>query len=144
MGRRSEAPGVEESEREALLKRVKRQGATIGASTPETITVDGEELDLAEFVIETRRVEGVPPDAEETLAAVKRTLREERVRRLERLESDDLDRETAETLADEIVGIDRALNALMNLRGPRYGEAAGSETIRDYERWLGFLEDVTG
>jgi len=134
---------MDEAVRERLLARVNRQSATIGASLPETVTVDGEDLPLAEFVIETRTVPGVPPEHRELLADAKKTLRDERAQRLERLESAPLAREDAETLADEIVGIDRALNALENIRQPDYGDTARTAAIDDHKRWSAFLDQLS-
>ncbi len=133
---------MDDAARERLLRRVNRQGATVGASLPETVTVDGETLPLAEFVLETRKVPGVPPESRELLASAKKTLRNERARRLEHLESDQIDRETAETLADEIIGIDRALNSLENIRQPDYGESSRTAAIDDHKRWMGFLDTL--
>jgi hypothetical protein len=134
---------MDDAEREKLLQRVERQGATIGASLPETVTVGDEELPLAEFVIETRKVPGVPPESRPLLADAKKTLRTERTQRRERLESAPLDRETAETLAEEIVGIDRALNALENIRQPDYGETAQTASVEDHKRWATFLDRLS-
>ena len=134
---------MDDAAREKLLARVSRQGATIGASLPETVTIDDEELQLAEFVIETRKVPGVPPEHRELLADAKQTLRSERADRLERLESAPLDREEAETLADEIAGIDRALHALENIRKPDYGETARTAAIEDHRRWSSFLDQLS-
>ena len=134
---------MDDAERAELLERVNRKGATIGASLPETVTVDDEELPLAEFVIETRKVPGVPPEHRDLLDDAKRTLRTERAQRLERLEEAPLDVETAETLADEIVGIDRALNALENIRQPDYGDTAKTAAIDDHKRWATFLDQLS-
>ena len=131
---------MDDAAREKLLDRVNRQSATIGASLPETVTVGDEELPLAEFVIETRKVPGVPPEHRDVLANAKQTLRSERASRLDRLESEPLDREEAETLADEIVGLDRALNALENIRQPNYGDTARTAAIEDHRRWATFLD----
>jgi len=133
---------MDDDERETLLRRVNRQGATVGASMPETIAVGDEELPLREFVIETRKIDRLPPDTEETLTAAKRALREERARRVERLESAPLDRDAAEELAGEITGIDRALNALGNVRKPTYSESERNASIDDHKRWLGFLKTI--
>jgi len=129
--------------REKLLRRVNRQGATVGASLPETVTVGDEELPLAEFVIETRTVPGVPPESRDLLRDAMETLRDERARRLEQLESEPLEQATAETLADEIVGIDRALHALENIRQPDYGETAQTADIDDHKRWSAFLDQLS-
>ncbi len=134
---------MDDAAREKLLRRVSRQGATVGASLPETVSIGDEELPLAEFVIETRKIPGVPPEHRDLLVAAKKTLRSERARRLDRLESDPLDLAAAETLADEIVGIDRALNALENIRKPEYGETARTATVDNHKRWAKFLDTLS-
>ena len=134
---------MDDAERAELLERVNRKGATIGASLPETVTVGDEELPLAEFVIETRKVPGVPPEHRDLLDDAKRTLRAERAQRLERLEEAPLDVATGEQLADEIVGIDRALNALENIRQPDYGDTAKTAAIDDHKRWATFLDQLS-
>jgi hypothetical protein len=133
---------MDEHERQRLLDRVDSHSATVGATIPETVTIDGDELPLSEFLIETRAVDSVPPEAEETLDQAKRVLREERARRIERLETESLALETAEEIAEEAVGIRRALDALENIRRPAFGEASNHASIEDHKRWLGFLDTV--
>jgi hypothetical protein len=133
---------MDDDERAALLKRINRQGATVGASVPETITIGDEEIELAEFLIETRKLERIPPEIESTITTVKRTLRDERSHRADRLESAPIDRDTAETIADEIVGIDRALNALETIRHPDYGDLSRAQFIQDNKRWVDFLDQI--
>ena len=167
---------MDESLREELLERVNSRTATVGASVPDTVTIDGVELDLSEFIVETRAIETVPPAVDRKLASVKATLREERRRRLDRLEGaadadeagngggasdasdatetdgasdaatpdapDALDREAAERLADEIIGIDRALNALETIRHPDFADEHRTATLDGHERWLAFVDEV--
>ncbi|WP_253736867.1 DUF5788 family protein [Halohasta salina] len=133
---------MDDTTRDELLKRVNRQSATIGAKTPETITINGEPVDLQEFIIETRELPEIPPGTRELVSTAKRRLRNERTERVDRLKNDDLDAETAKELADEIVGLDRARNALDSLYRPDYGSEVRSAEIDDYKRWLGFLESV--
>jgi len=143
---------MDESEWEAILDRVASQSATVGASVPETVAIDGTPVDLSEFIVETRAIETVPPEVDRKLSSVKATLRTERERRMDRLrgeprDADDgsdpsLDRETAEALADEIVGIDRALNALETIRHPDFADEHRAATLEGHERWLSFVDAV--
>lgn len=133
---------MNEEQRRELLRRINRQSATVGASIPDTITVGDDEVDLSEFLIETRKVDRIPPEAAEKLAEAKRALRDERAHRVERLETGSLDLDTAEELADTVVGIDRALNALENIRRPDFGEESHSALIEDHKKWLDFLDTV--
>ena len=134
---------MDDETRVDLLERVNRQSATVGAKTPETITIGGETVDLQEFIIETRELPEIPPGTKELVSTAKQRLRNERTERVDRLKNDEsLDHETAKELADEIVGIDRARNALDSLYRPDYAKDVRTAEIDDYKRWLGFLESV--
>jgi len=135
---------VKEYERKQLLDRVDREGATVGTDIPERITVQGEEVELQEFVFEVKRRETVPPGERERVDRAKRNLRRERLRRKQRLEEEELSYEEGERLANSIIGIDRALNALENL-GPTDLEAeAEAQRRQETQRWLNFLDQALG
>ena len=137
-----EGETLDEQKRKELLRRVNRQGATVGARTPETVTVGDEEFHLREFLIETRKVKGVPPDARELVKKATTELSKRRKQLHDRLETEPLTRPEAERIAEEIIGLDRAVNALENLRRPTYGEQSTKSSIEDHKRWLNFLESV--
>ena len=133
---------MDEAERAKLLERINRPSATIGVEIPDTITVGDDKIPLDEFVIETRRVEGIPEAAKPMLKEAQRNLTAERERLVQRLKTEPLDREEAEEIAATIVGIDRAQNALKSLRRKRFGSEASAAKIDDYKRWLGFLDAI--
>ncbi len=135
---------MNEIERKRLLERVEREGATVGASIPETITVQDETVDLREFVFEVRRRDTVPDGERERVERAKKNLRRERLQRKQRLEDADLTLEEGERLAESIVGIDRALNGLEQLDVTDVeGEAERAEAA-DRKRWMSFLRQVLG
>ncbi|WP_394338336.1 DUF5788 family protein [Halorubrum trapanicum] len=131
-----------DAEREALLDRVNSQGATIGASVPDEVEIHGEAVDLSAFIVETRKVDTVPPALDRKVTAARDALRSERERRVERLEAEPIDPETAETLAEEVIGIDRALNALEGIRHPGFADEHHADTLAGHERWLAFVDQV--
>ena len=134
---------IDEATRAALVERVNRQSATVGAKTPATITINGTEIDLHDFLIETRNLPEVPPGTKEVVSTAKRTLKTERTERVDRLKTDEsLTEAAAENLFEEIIGLDRARNALDGVYRPDYGEEAHNMTIDDYKRWLGFVESI--
>jgi hypothetical protein len=135
---------VKEFERKQLLERVNREGATVGADIPESIVVQGEEVNLREFVFEIRRRETVPAGERDRVERAKKNLRRERLQRLQRIEDGEVSRAEGERLVESIVGIDRALNALETL-GPANleGEAAAQEAA-DRKRWMSFLRKALG
>ncbi|APW97109.1 hypothetical protein CHINAEXTREME_04700 [Halobiforma lacisalsi AJ5] len=133
---------MDESERQELLEDVNRQSATVGRSIPDTLTVGDEELPLEEFLIETRKVDGIPDDLKPLVRDTQRKLSQERERLVERLESEPLEREAAEEIADTIVGIDRALNALRSLRRDGFAAETKSASLDDHKRWVEFMQSV--
>ena len=135
---------MKEYERKRLLERIDREGATIGARIPERITVQGEPVDLREFVFEIKRLDAIPPGERERVERAKKNLRRERLERRQRVESGSLDADEGARLAESIVGIDRALNALESLEPTNLEEEANRRERADTERWLSFLRSVLG
>jgi hypothetical protein len=138
------AVSVKEYERKQLLERVEREGATVGADIPERIEVQGEPVDLREFVFEIQRRDTVPAGERERVERAKTNLRRERLERKQRIEDGDLAREEGERLVRAVIGIDRALNALENL-GPTDLEAEmEAQEQADRKRWMTFLQKALG
>ncbi|OIB56046.1 DUF5788 family protein [Natrialba sp. SSL1] len=135
---------MQEFERKQLLERVEREGATVGADIPETITVQGEEIDLRTFVFEIKRRETVPPGERDRVEQAKRNLRRERVERIERIEDGEIPRAEGEKLAQSIIGIDRALNALENLGPTDIEREQQAKQAADTKRWMSFLKQALG
>ena len=135
---------MKEYERKQLLEQVERDGATVGHEIPERIDVQGEPVDLREFVFETKRRDTVPQGERERVKRAKKNLRRERRERKEQIEAGDVSREEGERLAEAIIGIDRALNALESL-GPTTLEAEMEAREKaDKQRWMNFLEKALG
>ena len=135
---------MKEYERKQLLERVGREAATIGADIPDRIEVQGETLELQQFVFESKRRETVPADQRERVDRAKRNLRRERNERFHRLEDGEMGYEEGEALANSIIGIDRALDALEQLdSGDVEGEAA-RQAAADQKRWVNFLKQALG
>jgi hypothetical protein len=135
---------VKEFERKQLLERVEREAATVGADIPETIEVQGEAVDLQSFVFEIRRRETVPPGERERVERAKKNLRRERLQRKQRLEDADLTKAEGEALVQDIVGIDRALNALEQLGTVDLEAEAEQTAAADRKRWMQFLQKALG
>jgi len=143
MNEDTDAESIDADSRAALVERVNRQSATVGATTPETITINDTVIDLHEFLIETRNLPEIPPGTKDLVSTAKRRLKTERTERVERLKTEEsLSEAAAETLAEEIIGLDRARNALDGVYRPDYGEETHNMTIDDYKRWLGFVESI--
>ena len=131
-------------ERKQLLARVEREGATVGASIPEAIDVQGDQLALREFVFEARSRESVPASDRDRVERAKRNLRRERLQRKQRLEDADIPRAEGERLVESIVGIDRALNALSDLGTTDIEHEAHANEAADRKRWMSFLQQALG
>lgn len=131
-------------ERKQLLERVRREGATVGASIPESIDVQGESVDLQEFVFEIKRRDTIPTGERERVDQAKKNLRRERLQRLQRIESGDITRQEGDELVASIIGIDRALNALEQLGPTDLERESKIQETADRKRWMSFLKKVLG
>ena len=135
---------MKEYQRKQLLERLDREGSTVGLQIPERIDVQGEEVALREFVFEIKRRETVPPGELERVEAAKKNLRRERLARRQRIESGELSYEEGERLAESVLGIDRALNALESLQPTDLEAEANRQDAADTKRWMSFLKQVLG
>lgn len=131
-------------QRKGLLERVNREAATVGASIPETIDLDDEEIQLRSFVFEIKRRETVPTNEREQVETAKRNLRRERRKRLDRLETEKMSYAEGEQLAESIVGIDRALEALEQLEPVDLEAEEQRNEAADRKRWMSFLQQALG
>ncbi|WP_435069448.1 DUF5788 family protein [Haloplanus sp. C73] len=135
---------MKEFERKQLLERVNREGATVGADIPERITIQGEEVDLQQFVFEIKRRDTVPAGERERVERAKKNLRRERIERLERIEEGEVSYSEGEDVVDSIIGIDRALNALEQLGPADLEREAEAQEAADRKRWMNFLKKALG
>jgi hypothetical protein len=135
---------VKEFERKQLLERIDREGATVGVRIPERIEVLDEPVDLREFVFEVKRRDTVPPGERERVERAKKRLRRERLARRQTIEAGEVTYERGESLAESIIGIDRALNALGSLEQTDLEREASYRAAADRKRWLSFLKQVLG
>ncbi|CQH49209.1 uncharacterized protein HHUB_1498 [Halobacterium hubeiense] len=135
---------MREFERKQLLERVDREAATVGASIPDTLDVQGEEFELREFVFEVKKLDAVPAERREDVEDAKKSLRRERLQRRERLEEADISREEGEELVEAIIGIERALNALESLGTTNIEAEIEASERADRKRWFSFLKEALG
>jgi hypothetical protein len=135
---------MKEFERKGLLERVDREGATVGASIPDEIEVQGEQIALREFVFEIKRRDTVPPGERERVDRAKKNLRRERLQRRQRLEDGDISYDEGEELVGAIIGLDRALSALESLGEADVERKAKASEAADQKRWMNFLRQALG
>ncbi|KTG10471.1 hypothetical protein AUR64_08760 [Haloprofundus marisrubri] len=135
---------MKEFERKRLLERVNREGATVGADIPDRIDVQGEEIDLRQFVFEIKRRDTIPPGEKERVDTAKKNLRRERLQRFQKIENNQVSYEEGEKLVESIIGIDRALNALESLRPTDLNQEAELQEAADKKRWMNFLRQALG
>ncbi len=135
---------MKEYERKQLLERLDRAGSTVGVDIPERTTVQGEPVDLREFVFEIKRLDSVPPGERERVQTAKSNLRRERLKRRQRVEDGDISYGKGEEIVESILGIDRALNALESLEPTDLEAEAQRKEVADRKRWMSFLKQVLG
>ena len=135
---------MKDFERKQLLERIEREGATVGADIPDRIEVQGEEVDLQSFVFEIKRRDTIPPGERDRVEQAKKNLRRERLQRKQRIEDGEISYEEGERLANAVIGIDRALNALEQLGPANLEQEAKAKEAADKKRWMKFLKKALG
>ena len=135
---------MKEFERKGLIERTEREGATVGADIPETIEVQGEDVDLQQFVFEIKKRDTIPAGERERVDRAKKNLRRERLQRKQRLEEADLSYAEGERIVEAVIGIDRALNALEQLGPTDLESEAEAQETADRKRWMKFLKKALG
>lgn len=135
---------MKEFERKQLLERVNREGATVGTQIPDRIDIQGEQIDLKQFVFEIKRRDTIPPGERERVDEAKRSLRRERLERLQPIEDGEISYEEGRRLVEDIVGIDRALNALEQLKPTDLEQESTLQNAADQKRWMNFLKKALG
>mgnify|MGYP000182065777 CR=1 FL=1 len=135
---------MKEFERKQLVERIDREGATVGVRIPDRVEVQGEEVELRDFVFEIKRRDTVPPGERDRVERAKRNLRRERLERREVVEAGEVSFAEGERIADAIVGINRALEALENLDSSSIEREAEAQEAADTKRWMSFLKQALG
>ncbi|MFQ3319682.1 MAG: hypothetical protein ACI80F_001754 [Natronomonas sp.] len=135
---------MQEYQRKQLLERIDRESSTLGVEIPDRIEVQGEAVELQEFVFEVKRRESVPPGERDRVEQAKRNLRRERLDRKSRIEDGEISFEEGEQEADAIIGIDRALEALESLGTESVEAEAERQEAADQKRWMDFLQQALG
>ncbi len=135
---------MDDLQRKQLLERVNREGATIGHQIPAQLTIQGESVALRDFVFEVQQRESYPQSERERVKQATRNLRRGRKQRLETLEEGAISYEDGEQLVEEIIGIDRALNALGSLEATDIEAEAEQQEVADKRRWMSFLKQALG
>jgi hypothetical protein len=137
---------MKDYKRKQLLERVEREGSTLGADIPDEIEVQGETVELHQFVFEIKRRDKVPPGERERVEEAKKNLRRERLQRKQRIEDEEtgMTFEEGEELVESIIGIDRALEALQSLGPSSIEQEAQAKEAADKKRWMKFLKQALG
>lgn len=133
---------MNDRQRQRLLDRIRRKSATIGEELPETVTVQGTEVNLREFVFECKRLDTIPEDERDRIEEMKRRLKRERLARKQRVAEADISYEEGEALVESITGIDRALTALEGLDSPDLSEKLRRKKLEDARDLLAMIEQL--
>lgn len=136
---------MKEYERQAILDRVDRDSATVGAAIPEEIVLDGESVVLRELVADLSTQSDLSESDREQVQALVIALRQKRAALVSRIEESIEDRETADRVADRIIGVNRALSVLAGIDETETIEAAmQAQSVADTQRWISFVKEAKG
>ena len=143
----SDEARLSDRDRENYLIKLKKEFAYAGASIPELITVDGEQIRLRSITMEIFRGKGNLSQEElDEADRVAALVRRERNSIVKRIRSADLTKEEAKELFSFAIGLGRALDTLDRAREPKMTvtEAARKAKMEDGRRWFGLVKGIYG
>ncbi|OPY25222.1 MAG: hypothetical protein A4E28_03264 [Methanocella sp. PtaU1.Bin125] len=131
--------------REDYLIRLEKEFAFAGASIPEHVTIDGEDIRLRAFVFEIMKKKGGLTDDEQAqVDRVAALVRRKRSAIVREISSADISANEAENLYRTAIGLGRALDTLGRAHEPRSSvqDEARKAKIEDGRRWLGLVRRI--
>lgn len=126
-------PCMDDSQRETYLTEITGDGATVGASIPDEIVVDGEEVNVKQKIFDEEC------DADSLVVKLRR--RKNSIKQQVSNDSD-LTEEEASELVDKAIGIQRAIEMLQDSDESISAEAQQNE-VKDQHRWKNFVDNVS-
>lgn len=133
---------ISDSQKDKLLSIIDKGGSTIGQEIPDKISVQGEQIELKQFVFKIDSCETVPQKEKQNVEEMVRKLRRERLQRRQQIENQKISYEEGEAHVDAIVGIDRAINSLENLDTAGLEEKMRQAEIESQREWLSMLKKI--
>jgi len=124
---------MDDSQRETYLTEITGEGATVGASIPNEIVVDGEEVNVKQKIFDEEY------DADSLVVKLRR--RKNSIK--ERVSNDyDLSEEEASALVDKAIGIQRAIEMLRG-SDESIAEESQQNEVKEQHRWKNFVDNVS-
>lgn len=131
---------MEESEKEELIEKIEKESSTVGHRIPDSIVIQGEKIQLQDFIFEISNNQTVQEDEE--IQNLKQELRQERNKLVDKIKQENISRSEGERIAELVIGIDRALNALESLDEPDISTQIKRKEAMDTKRWREFVRKV--
>lgn len=136
---------LSKQERENYLIRLEKEFAFAGASIPECMDVEDEQIRLRSFVFLVMKKKGhITPGEQAEIDRIAALVHRKRKTIVREIATADLTVTEAERLYRVAVGLDRALDTLRRAHEPRssVGEEARKAKMEDGRRWLGLVRRI--
>lgn len=127
-------------EREALIDRIDKEGATVGHEIPDEITIDDDVVELSRVASHIRKT-GVSQTRFDDIMEFKRTLRQKQNDNRDKIQNAELTHETAEQLAEETIGVERVLNMFQGDDVDSISDELKRNRAQRQKRWQAFLKN---
>jgi hypothetical protein len=132
---------MDERQRDELLAEATGTSSTIGASIPESVTLDGESVPLREFYFEVSGEDDLGAEQRERVEEVLSYLRRRRLDLVQQIRRREVDYETGRSYVEEVRDLDRAINALESLEDPDYAEQLRQEKIESARELVDMMRE---
>lgn len=120
---------MNERQRERLLDRIYQPSSTVGETIPETAIIDGEPVPIRSTLFELSDSDAPASENEQRIRTIIRGLKRERLRKVNVIKRSDVDYERGEEIVQEILELDRAINAFESVHDPDLDEQMRHQKI---------------
>jgi len=131
---------MDERTRRQFLRKIQQPSTTVGATIPEVVELDGEEIQVRETYFELNRREELSEDDLEQVELVLEVLKRKRRQLVVQIESEDLNREAAEAIVSTVHDLDRAIGAFESMTDAGIGEKMHQEELQSAKELLSLID----
>lgn len=135
---------MDETKINIYLDQIDRESSTIGIEIPDEIEVQDQVIPLKSIVFDVCSDGDVPDQYDMNIDDIKVSLRREKNRMVDMIESGNVDQSQAEDLVEKSKQIDRALNAMKNPIDGDLESRIKRREAQDKKKWRNFLDKIKG
>lgn len=135
---------MKENERKKYLAKIDRDTSTVGVELPDTMSINGVELPVSDIVFEISSSNKLPDKVELSVPEIKKNIIRERSSLVDKLKtSDDICKEDADIIVENIKRLDRIINSLAS-DDMEFKDKHKLNKAKKTKKWRNLVDKIKG